>query len=568
MTVSNASGSYATANSVTANSLTVTPDGSGAAATLSSGPTASGSTTLAAGGSVTFTWVYVNSGTAAGTVTFSFAGNVAGTAVDANTTSSFNYSATGGSVSVQKVSSLAKTTADPSGPAVLVASDPFGDGSPSASLFAYRGAAWVGPSGDGTKLAQLDASGAAAPALFAVAIGVDAGASPASNLAWLSGSQAATFGASGCAPGSTACGPDNEAGAFATAGTFGGGEELFAGGTGPSGSRYLYATSGATSPLAFAWEDLRTALPGTVEALSAALAVPGSPDRLYLGYGAGGGPQLLAVLSGPSPGGLDAVVGTDVLDLAAGSLPGVTGATAVTALVNLQGVLYVALDGGLVRAMVPVPGSASGSPGDWALATPSTAEWGAKAPVAFPASGAAAPRDRAVPALASFGLCGSGPCVYAIRNVQGTATQPAAVAQLWRCAPSAGPYECAPGDWSLAAANAAGDTLITQLGDETNGAAAVLAATPQWLYLGLENASTGFQLYRASVAPQGIGDFVGLNGCVAGTAGCQGVGGNGFGNRAATRIFDARALTVGGVTSLWMVVGDGSGPMSVYKVSD
>jgi hypothetical protein len=120
----------------------------------------------------------------------------------------------------------------------------------------------------------------------------------------------------------------------------------------------------------------------------------------------------------------------------------------------------------------------------------------------------------------------------------------------------------------LAAANTAGDTLLTQMGDETNGAATVLVATPLWLYLGFDNGSTGVQLYRASVAPQSVGDFVGQNGCIAGSSGCQGLGGNGFGDATVTHIFGAQAVTVGGTTSLWIAAGSGSGPERIYQVAE
>ncbi len=287
------------------------------------------------------------------------------------------------------------------------------------------------------------------------------------------------------------------------------------------------------------------------------------------GQGSGHGPLLLALVTPPASPGFDAVAGTDVLDLGATSMPGVASTATVpgiTALASLQGVIYVAHDGGLVRSTSAAPSSATTAPGDWSPATPSAAAWGAKTSVPLPGTAGLSPRDRAVPALAAFATCGSGPCVFAVRNVQGTPTQPSIVPQLWMCSPTAGPAQCAPGDWLLAAANASGDTLLTQLGDQTNGAATILVATPKWLYLGFDNGSTGVQLYRAAVAPQGIADFKGRGGCAAGTAGCQGLGGNGFGDSTVTRVFDAKALTFGGATSLWVTAGDGIGPVRVYRI--
>ena len=569
LTVKDASGLFASASIAPPAQLTATGDGSGAAASYLSGPTPAGPTTVTAGGAAaTFTYTYSNSGTSAGTVTFS--GSVQVT--DSNTGTSSSFAATSGSVGVDslpvQLASLLATTGG-GGSVALVASDPLGDGTSAAGLTLYQGSILVGPSQDGTKFATLDPSGKSPSALFDLALGVESGATPASNTAWIGFSQAPTIGAGGCLSGTTGCGPDNESGAdLVLHGTVGGVEQLFLSGAGRSGSRYLYSTSGNASPAAFAFTDVRSALlPGGVA--TAALAVPGpTADRLYLGYGvSGAGPQLLALLDLPASGGLDAVVGADVVDLDALAMPGVAGSTAVTSVTEVAGILYVAFDGGIVRAVPAVPGSASESPADWELATPSASAWSAKASVPFSGAGLP-PSGRAVPALASFGSCGSGPCLYAVRNVQGTATQPAVVAQLWRCSPSLGPSECATGDWTLAAPNTAGDALVTQLGDETNGAATLLAATPLWLYLGFDNASTGVQLYRASVAPQSIGDLSGTNGCVAGSQGCQGLGGNGFGDSKVTHIFGAQVVNVNGKTSLWIAAGDGSGPERVYKLTE
>jgi uncharacterized protein (TIGR03382 family) len=116
----------------------------------------------------------------------------------------------------------------------------------------------------------------------------------------------------------------------------------------------------------------------------------------------------------------------------------------------------------------------------------------------------------------------------------------------------------ASGDWAA--------PLLAQLGHETKEAATVLVATPDWLFVGFDDAATGLQVYRAAVAPREPGDLLGRGGCAAGSVGCEGLGGNGFGDREVSRVFDARALTVGGATSLWITGGDGVGPVRVYRV--
>jgi hypothetical protein len=96
----------------------------------------------------------------------------------------------------------------------------------------------------------------------------------------------------------------------------------------------------------------------------------------------------------------------------------------------------------------------------------------------------------------------------------------------------------------------------------------VLAATPRWLYLGFDNASTGVQLYRAPAAPAAAADFLGQAGCRAGTTGCQGLLGNGFGDPAVSRIFDFRVVESDGSASLWIAAGDGNRPLQVYRLDD
>jgi len=568
LTVTNSGG--AAANNVGPATGMPTVTGTGAV-TLATPPTPFG---LGAGAANTLTWIYTV--TTAGTLTFS----AAATGTDANSSATVTSNTlTTPEVAVTTFAApQALVATSNTGEAVLVATDPFGDGTAAAFVNAYHGGAWVGPSRDGQKLVRLDPSGSAAPSSVGLALGVDVGPTPASNAAWPVNPPASTLGASGCTAGTVGCGPDNEAGGgLVLAGTMGGLEWLGLSSVSAAGSRYLYATSSFASPLDVAWVDLLAAFQAASAtswspALSAALFVPGAADRLYLGYaglGSGHGPLLFALLAPPASPGFDAMAGADVLDLAAAAMPGVAstaGVPGITALVSLQGILYVAHDGGLVRATTATPSSAAMAPGDWAQATPSAPAWDAKESVPLPGTAGFSPRDRAVPALAAFGTCAEGPCVFAARNVRGSPTQPAAVPQLWRCSPTAGPAQCAPGDWSLAAPNTSGDTLLTQLGDETNGAATVLVATAKWLYLGFDNGSTGVQLYRAATAPRSIADFRGRSGCAAGTAGCQGLGGNGFGDPAVTRVFDAKALTFGGTTSLWVTAGDGVSPVRVYRI--
>lgn len=239
-------------------------------------------------------------------------------------------------------------------------------------------------------------------------------------------------------------------------------------------------------------------------------------------------------------------------------------AAAITALFAVDGVVYAADAGGMARSESAPDGTSA-----WVDVTPADPAWWARASVAVEPATASAPwpaRDRAVPSILAFGRCGEGPCLLAARNVVGVPGQePPVAAQLWRCEPSAGPAACLAGDWSLAAPDL--DGPLTRLGEPTSEALTVLAATQRWLYVGLDGPA-GVRLFRGAAAPRAAGELLGRAGCAAGSPGCEGLGGDGFGARGVTRFLDAKVLTAGGVTSLWIVASDGVGPARVYRVRD
>jgi hypothetical protein len=185
------------------------------------------------------------------------------------------------------------------------------------------------------------------------------------------------------------------------------------------------------------------------------------------------------------------------------------------------------------------------------MATPSAGSYAAKTSVTTSKMADLTPADRALPAFASIG--GK---LYAARN---TTAGP----QLWVCTPGA-TQACDPANWSLLAANTSGDAMLTQFNDAANTAVTLLAATSTHLYVGFDNAG-GVQLYRSVTATPGTSaDFTGQGGCSAGSASCQGLGGNGVG-AAATRIFDARALTYNGRDYLYLTAGTGTAGVSVFR---
>jgi hypothetical protein len=153
--------------------------------------------------------------------------------------------------------------------------------------------------------------------------------------------------------------------------------------------------------------------------------------------------------------------------------------------------------------------------------------------------------------------------LYAIRNTSGP--------QLWACDPAGGASAvvCDPGDWTLVAGDGA---FRTRFGKSGATAASLLVATPTHLYVGLDDPGSGIHVFRTAVdRPTKTGDFTGRDGCVAGTVGCEGIGGDGVGDPSTLiRIFDAKAIAAAdGSTDVYLTAGDGiSAPVRVIRVGD
>ncbi|MCM2333888.1 MAG: hypothetical protein NDI82_08055 [Anaeromyxobacteraceae bacterium] len=538
--------------------LDAAPDSTGA--TLVQAGPAPGSADVPGGGRAVFTWSYQLA--SAGTVRLR--GGAAG--LDAND---------GGPVVAAPADSnlggqLPETAA--------VAVDPLGDGTAVAAMAALGGLLYVGPSAGGSTFFRLDAE-TGLDTTLGVEIGVDTGPSPADNIAWRLAPPATTFGAVGCRVNSTECGPNNEAGLGTLAtGRLSGADWLAYAPASYLKARFVYLAAQASPPLGFRTVDLGAVLPVTAAMPTSMAFAPGSTpadDRLYVAYSDGTSrksPYLVALRTAPAGPWLDASSPGDAVELEAAAMPGMgiaylgTGVPRLDALFQYRGLLHLGSGAGVVRSTVAVPRSHASSPSDWIEATPGA--WPEKTSVSGPASAGLRPADLAVPAMAAFGACAAGPCLYLARNVTGDA--PAVVGQLWACDPgrTGDPEGCDPGDWTLPAANEAGDRALTQLGDPTNGAVSVLLATPRYLYLGFDNAVTGVQLYRSEVAPASPRDFRGLDGCPAGTAGCQGLGGNGLGIPGLTRFFEARAVTAGGATTVYLAAGDGTAPLRLFALRE
>ncbi|WP_242341183.1 DUF11 domain-containing protein [Anaeromyxobacter sp. SG66] len=506
-------------------------DGSTGAVVVVSGPTQA--VTLAAGESVAFAWSC--RAVAAGTLALT----ASVTGADANDGRTLRASVT------------ATTATVPHGLARL-ASDPFADGSTFAFVAPYRGQVYVGPSrtGDGVVRMQRDGTGQESLALtFPRDPGVGSTSSSAGPWPHM------TLGYTGCT--AAACGPDGEDGrGLLTSVSFAGDEWLVLGGARSSGELdYVYLSRASASPLDFSYVDLSTVLGANTRGVSAAL---GAGGRLYLGFPDNGGsrPYGIALLRAPTAPGLDAAQGTDALDLGLhdaynAAYGGFTAISIVDAMAELGGRVYFFDDVGCLVATGQAPATKS----DFLGCSPATsAAYDRKQSVAPPRQFDLEPPDKAWPqAVAWNGR------LYAIRN---TTTGP----QLWSCDPAGGadPAVCDPTDWTLLAADAA---YRTRLGYPGVTAASMLLATPSHLYLGLDDPGAGLHVFRTRAALPAISDFTGLDGCAAGTPGCQGLGGDGLGTPALTHILDAKLVSSpDGRTDLFFTARGGSSPFQLIRM--
>jgi hypothetical protein len=560
-----------------------------------------GPVTLPSGASQDFSWTY----TANNPGIFGVAVTVSG--IDATDSASRTASARG---STQI------------GPVVLIASGAQFPGALPTTfsyVFSYQDQIWLGPAGDGSGAVRANYDGSN-PAQANFALEWDPGAIPsgysaARNPSWSTTSPATTIGYLTCGQNVAACGPDDEGGrGLFFSGVLNGVEWLLLTGARPiGGTRFLYMTNGSFPLLPgppvrdhFAYVSLEKLVRSSTTAATSALTFQNS---LYLGSSDMGttgsqgftAPVLTKVVTVPSlPGGLNAVPGTDAVDLNVSVMPyiGVNGnpanplrnTSSTAVLIDTiaafgtapNDALYIANNGGWFRSIKNNPGpcTSSGVCADWVLTTPSSTDYTLKTSVT-PMTNKFSdfePQDKAVPAMVAFGGR-----LFAARN---TTLGP----QLWSCNPrqnmagatvTSGAVQCGPNDWSLVAPNSAPlDIGLTQMNSGYT-AISLLATAGGYLYVGFNNTTAagpanpnpGIALYRsaANVAPAYLTDFTGAGGCspatLPPTPPCQGIGGNGLGQTPPpTHIFDGKALTLGGNTYLYLTAGSG-GPVGVFRVA-
>jgi hypothetical protein len=459
-----------------------------------------------------------------------------------------------------------------------VAADPFGDGLPGGLLAPFSGRVVWGTSRAGDRLLTVPPRGS--PSVVGMTIEVDTGPSRAKNGGWQLAPPATTIGAPGCLANTQACGPDDEVGASVLAGgSAWGADRLVLGGVHPdNGGHFLYVADTDADPLRFAFVDTNTNL--TCQGPSAVAHASGAAgDRLYAGWVVNAwqkSPWLTAVTRQPVLPGLDLVTAPGLIDLRADLMPGLGGGgpplfpprvPQLDVVAFHDDTLWLGSAGGLVRSTVPSPRPYDAHPEDWAVATPSDARWAARSPV-LPVAGQPG-ASRAISGIVPFGDCGGVACLFAARTVLSALSTP--VPQLWRCDPtgSGDPAGCDPEDWTLVAPRPlALDPNLTWLGDLADGALSLLVATPRYLYVGVDNGVTGARLFRAEVAPTGLLDLRGRDGCAAGTPGCQGLGGNGLGDPTSTRLLGAAFVADTTGAALFVLAGDGATPARLVRLPE
>ncbi len=437
-----------------------------------------------------------------------------------------------------------------------LADDPFGDNGPFGYVATHGGKLYFGPSADGSRLARSMPDGTATQTVD-LTFPRDTKGALSRNLR---SPPYSSIGTSGCMADTLACGPDNENGrGLLAAATLGGVEWLVLGGGRTLGDLdYGYMVADTTAPLALAFRyvDVSVATGPQTKGFSALHAVG---DRLYMGFPdtGGGRPFLLALLVPPSAPGLDAVLGSDVLLLRAGDIPGIAtvGTAMIDSISDFRSRVYIANSGAWARSNIEHPVSA---PDDWEIITPSAAAYAAKVSVTTSKVVDLLPLDRAVPQIARY----SGR-LYVARN---TTDGP----QLWMCDPLIGgqPLDCDAGDWTLILANTSGDTQLSQFNNPANTSIGLLVATVGYLYVGFNNAS-GIVVFRSgAIAPLTTADFRGEADCSAAShpASCTGRGGPGLGNPSNTQILSSDASPFGGGTSVYVSAGSGTGGFRIHRV--
>ncbi|HEY6002906.1 MAG TPA: IPT/TIG domain-containing protein [Anaeromyxobacter sp.] len=456
--------------------------------------------------------------------------------------------------------------------------DPFGDGTPFAFVFGYDGHVLLGPSQDGSGVVRCLPDGTGCGSFgFLFSRDVTGSATNPDLLTSLAENTVCptltTLGSvTTCdpvSPQNTACGcgPDFESGrGLLRAFTIGqeASEWLVAmGRTEKAGQlNYLYMTRDVASPLGFSYVDLYTAMPQT-SGVTGVASMAVLNDRLYVGLQVANADRpRIAVLTGtPAPPGLDCTPSdafATTLQQTSMAESGI-GLSQVDAMMGFEGRLFVANRRAVLVSKTGFPTGASDASTQFDDCTPPAAGgWEATSILKYAGKTDLTPADMGVAGLAAWGGR-----LYIGRNTHPPpppVTDPA-VPELWaftpRHDPSTGAFlGCLPSDWQR---------IATNFADPGSSKLTALFASASHLYVGYDNAS-GAALFRTAVStPASEADFAGHLSCAAP---CTPLGGAGFGDPANTRFLDARAIPFRGVDEVWAVLGSGSTPVRIFRISE
>jgi hypothetical protein len=219
--------------------------------------------------------------------------------------------------------------------------------------------------------------------------------------------------------------------------------------------------------------------------------------------------------------------------------------------------IYAADNGGIIRSTSndPQPPGVLGPGASFTTVTPSTSIYTKETSISLTRTSDLEPADKAFPQMAV--LAGR---LYAARNTNGGP-------QLFVCNPGSDGL-CSSSEWTQLAPNSVNDPKISQFNDGNNKSVTMLVATSAHLYVGFNNAN-GVRIFRSTTTtPATRSEFEGAGGCNAANAptSCDGLGTSGLG-AAATRIFDARAITYGGIDYVYVTAGNGTSGFRVFRLA-
>jgi hypothetical protein len=420
----------------------------------------------------------------------------------------------------------------------LIDSDPFGDSTSAAYIFGFDNKIYIGPNATYNGAVRMNPDGSNSENItFSIAKDVTGNTS--------SNSGSGPFNTFGVYPytDDASAGPDKEEGV-----------ELFASGN-MSGSDYLligprktdnviknlnyfYYTSDTDTQLDFSYFDGSSEFGPQFESIN--IMVTFNSNLFIGGVESGGSRPFFIKVTDLSPqdpvGNIIDLFGKGFPDIGKngyygpGSIPTELG---IDSAFVYSSKLYLGNAGGIARSTASNPGSSDWE-GLFSDSIVSNSNYDAYESVALGATYNIHPYKKAIPQMAEYkGYLFWGRNVGSLDNG----------AQLFR-------YDGA-GDLILVADNGSG---LTNMGDSDNKAISLVATNGDYLYIGFDNTSNGFELWRANVTnPSVAGDFTQIST-------------NGLGNGSSVkRSYANYSLQMGSLYFLYLTAGNDVDSIAIYR---